>query len=843
MSVNRVLSAIFESLPVPTLELGKDGQVLQIPEHAPLFTALPDKTSIFGLVHKDHHPAIKAALANPEQQLPFSADVRLATVDGAQDVFVVLSIGRMEVDGEQRLFAQLTDVTSQRRRENAIAFREKRWDSALVSAGLGVWDQNFATGEMYGSDIWRQIRGIRNDSELETDFERWAQKIHPDDREHTLHCIERQNAGDPAYAVFEYRERHEDGRWVWIECRGACVERDENGKPVRIVGTDADISQRKETEHQVERISRSLKLALEASQVGVFVANFDTGITVWDDRMYEIMQIERSETIAVGGLWETRVHPDDIERVEKNVEYHVARMIPFSEEYRAIMPDGSYRYIRARSLPFIDSDGQKKMIGVNWDVTADVALRNELERAKTLAEARNRELETAKTRIEYNATHDDLTDLPNRRYLDAMFDGFARESFADGKGVGVLHVDLDRFKQINDTLGRKTGDMMLKHIAALLKKNARNADFVAHVGGDEFVVISRFSGNQRKLALMADRLIKEIRKPVHFEGHVCRLGASIGIASSYGLTSDAKQILLNADIALYNAKKRGRNRYEFFSADTQDILINTKRMSDDILLALERDEFIPFYQFRFDAQTLDIAGVETLARWQHPEKGILTPDRFLAIAEDLDVVSSIDAMMLDKAIKDFKAWDMAGLDVPNISVNVSSRRLHDPGLMKSLSNVDIPPGSVSFELLESIFLDDSDEVAISNLRQLRDMGIDIEIDDFGTGHASIVSLLKVSPSVLKVDRQLVRTAPQSSEQRKLLTSIIDIGRSLGIKVVAEGVETAAHVRVLQKLGCDYLQGYALCRPLPQQAIIPFVQSQPWRQLNLESPGPTRKRAF
>lgn len=842
MSVDRVLSAILESLPVPPVEIAKDGQVLRIPD-APLFATVRDTSSIFSIVHKDHWQEIADALASLDHRPSFTSEVRLATARDAEDAFAVLSISLIRTDGEQRIVAQLTDITSQRRRENHIALREKRWDSALVSAGLGVWDQNFSTGEMYGSEIWRQIRGIRTENEIETDFERWVQKIHPDDRAHTLHCIERQNAGDPAYAVFEYRERHNDGHWVWIECRGACVERDANGKPVRIVGTDADISRRKETEHEVERISRSLKLALEASQVGVFEANFDTGITTWDDRMYEMLEIDKAATITVGGLWETRVHPDDLERVEKNVEYHVARMLPFSEEYRAIMPDGSYRYIRARSVPFVDMDGQKKMIGVNWDVTSDVTLRNELERAKTLAEARNRELETAKTRIEYNAMHDYLTDLPNRRYLDDILEDFAKDSFAEGKGIGVLHVDLDRFKQINDTLGHKTGDMMLKHIAALLRKNARNSDVVAHVGGDEFVILSRFSGNQRKLALMADRLIKEIRKPVHYEGHICRLGASIGIAASFGLVADPKQILLNADIALYNAKKRGRNRYEFFSADKHDSLINTKRISDEILRALERREFVPYYQFRFDAQTLDIAGVETLARWLHPEEGILTPDRFLAIAEDLDAVTAIDAIMLEKAIKDFKAWQLAGLDIPNISVNVSSRRLHDPSLMKSLANIDMPHGALSFELLESIFLDDSDEVALTNLRQLRALGIDIEIDDFGTGHASIVSLLKVSPSVLKVDRQLVRSAPQSAEQRKLLTSIIDIGRSLGIKVVAEGVETAAHVRVLQKLGCDYLQGYALCRPLPQNAIAAFVQSEPWRHLNLESPSQTRKRAF
>ncbi|KAA3510020.1 EAL domain-containing protein [Agrobacterium rosae] len=217
-----------------------------------------------------------------------------------------------------------------------------------------------------------------------------------------------------------------------------------------------------------------------------------------------------------------------------------------------------------------------------------------------------------------------------------------------------------------------------------------------------------------------------------------------------------------------------------------------------------------------------------MARWNHPVEGILTPDKFLAIAEDLDAVAAIDGIILEKALADFRRWQAAGIPIPKVSVNVSARRLHDPGLTTTLDGLHIQPGTLSFELLESIFLDDSDEIAIRNMQTLRQLGIDIEIDDFGTGHASIIGLLKVNPSTLKVDRELVRLAPQSTEQRKLLSSIIDIGHSLGIKVVAEGVETAEHIRILQDMGCDSLQGYALCRPLPAHQIQSFVAAEAWR---------------
>lgn len=820
-------------LPVPALLMGPDGSIAFVPDGLsfPQLSAHPE--NIADLVPEPERNALETFLSDIAQTAPKSIELRLGA-PFCNDCYAILSIGHCPNLPDLYL-AQFTDITGQREREKEIALRESRWNSALVSSLSGVWDNDLIKGELYGSETWRAIRGMTVQDQIESDREKWLATLHPDDREHTLHCIERQNAGDPAYSVFQYRERHKDGHWVWIECRGACIERDENGKPLRIVGTDTDISQRKATEHDLERVSRHFKLALDASQVGVFEVDFETRVTTWDERMYEIFGIEQNTPIIVGGLWETLVHPDDLERVSANAWNQINTLQPFSDDYRIVLPDGGIRHIRARSLPFIDIDGRHKMIGVNWDVTHDVLLRNELERAKTLAEARNAELEAAKDRIEHNALHDYLTDLPNRRYLDEKLGRLMRDRKEGDPGIGVLHIDLDRFKQINDTLGHRTGDMMLKHVAELLTRSLKPGEFVARIGGDEFVLLSPFSGSMRKLAMMADRLIRDLRKPVMHEGHECRFGASIGIACGIGQQIDYKQILLNADIALYNAKKRGRNRYEFFSADKQDWLVNTKRISDEILIALERDEFVPYYQFQFDALTLDITGVETLVRWQHPVEGILTPDRFLAVAEDLDAVATIDATILEKALRDFRSWRAQGIAVPKVSVNVSARRLHDPSLLKTLDGLEIEPGTLSFELLESIFLDDSNEVAIANLQKLRDLGIDIEIDDFGTGHASIISLLKVNPNTLKVDRELVRLAPQSTEQRKLLSSIIDIGHSLGIKVVAEGVETAEHIRILQAVACDSLQGYALCRPLPRDKVPAFVESQAWRAAALTPP--------
>jgi diguanylate cyclase (GGDEF)-like protein/PAS domain S-box-containing protein len=679
------------------------------------------------------------------------------------------------------------------------------------------------------------MRGIAPDEDADGDYDTWIELIHPDDREFVVKAVDRQNAGDPDYQIFEYRERHADGHWIWIECRGACVEWDENGAPARLVGTDTDITARKGAEERLAHVSRRLDLALDISNIGVFEADIENGSVDWDDRLLAIYGITDTSPASTGNAWEASLHPEDRDRVLATINESIANNTDFQHEFRVIRQDGLERVIRAKAAFFVDSDGRRKLIGANWDVTAEVRLNNELQRAKDLAEARNKELEDAKENIEHLALHDYLTDLPNRRYLDRMLDERSAECRRTGLTLAILHIDLDRFKQINDTLGHRAGDAMLKHAAQALKRNVRSSDFVARIGGDEFVVLCTFDVTPKKISNLAERIIRELCKPIRYEGHDCRFGASIGIATESGPALDAKQLLLNADIALYRAKSGGRNRHEFFSTDERRRIIASKRLADEILLGLERGEFVPFYQLQFHARTLEVAGVETLARWQHREHGLLAPDRFLAIAEDLDVVSTIDGLILEQALADRKRWEDEGLLIPKIAVNVSSRRLGDPNLAKKLRGLKIEPRTISFELLESISLDDCDDAVITNLRNLRRLGIDIEIDDFGTGHASIVSLLKLSPKTLKIDRELIRMLPHSAEQRKLVRSIIDIGRSLNILVTAEGVETMDHVRILRDLGCDMLQGYALARPMPALQIPPFVRAASWRGVE----GPAR----
>ncbi len=824
-----VVLAVFDRVPLATLAIGLTDHRLVYANAAfcAQFGKPHDHPKVDDLVFADDLPVFLRHLrAFPVESGFDTVSLRLRR-SAELPVWVSASFTKLAVP-ENCILIQFADIDREKRAIEDLSEKESRWNSALTGSGLGVWDHDFTKGRMSYSETWRKIRGIRSDQDFDAGLENWILSVHPDDRDVVLTSIERQNAGDPDYSTFVYRERHRDGYWVWIECRGACVEWDEFGVATRIIGTDTDISARKAAEALLTRTSRRLDLALEISSIGVFEADIETAEVDWDDRLLEIYGWENTARVRPFGDWEAAIHPDDRDRVVAHVNAHLTIADAFEQEYRIIRADGEVRVVRARAAVFVDGDGRNKMIGANWDVTAEVALRDELKRANVLAEARNRELETAKEKIEHIALHDHLTGLPNRRYLDTILRTRADECRRDGSVLVILHIDLDRFKQINDTLGHRAGDTMLKHAAAVLSQSVSSGDFVARIGGDEFVIVCTRKAFSKRVSNLATEIIRELYKPVRYEGHDIRFGASIGIAFDSGAQLDAKQLLLNADIALYRAKGSGRNRHEFFSLDARQTIVTTKRLSDEILLGIENDEFVPFYQPQFCARTLDVVGAETLVRWDHPIRGILTPDHFLATADDLDVVATLDALVLEQALEDRQHWREVGVEIPKISVNVSARRLADPTLGKTLRALKIKPGTLAFELLESISLDHCDEESIANLKRLKRFGIDIEIDDFGTGHASIVSLLRLRPKTLKIDRELIKPLPGSAEQRRLVGSIIEIGRSQNINVTAEGVETMEHVRILAELGCDSLQGYALAKPMPAADIPAFIRGESWR---------------
>ncbi|MFB9140168.1 bifunctional diguanylate cyclase/phosphodiesterase [Maritalea porphyrae] len=575
-------------------------------------------------------------------------------------------------------------------------------------------------------------------------------------------------------------------------------------------------------EEKIALISERLNVALSSSDIGVWEANLVTGERFWDRRTNLLFGLEAADTTYSPDVFTNALHPDDVDRVMTSFNEAIRTKSQLSTEFRIITPSGKIRHLQSRCAYYQPADGDPKMVGVNWDITADVNMREELLDAKRLAESRNAELEGMQIRIKHLALHDPLTKLPNRRFLDQTIENYSAEEHSDDT-VAMLAIDLDRFKQINDSLGHLAGDAVLRHVATVLTKALDESDFVARVGGDEFVIIVERTFDKAELASLADSIIDALKVPVMYEGQPCRFGASVGIAYADKGEADLNDLMTKSDIALYRAKELGRNCFEFFSNDQQARIVKAREVSEEILWGLELGQFIPFYQPQFDAHSGEIVGVEALARWDHPDKGVLSPFEFLKVAEDINVIDDIDHDVLATVLNDLKFWEEQGISVEHASVNISSPRLRDENLIRRLKELQIEPGRITFELLESIFLDDRDLVVERNLEKIKQMGIDIEIDDFGTGHASIIGLLNLEPKRIKIDRQFVTSIDTSDEQRRLTKSMIDMGKTLNIEVLAEGVETEGQAQVLRELGVDSLQGYLYAKPMSAHDFNRFMQ--------------------
>jgi diguanylate cyclase len=522
-------------------------------------------------------------------------------------------------------------------------------------------------------------------------------------------------------------------------------------------------------------------------------------------RLYGTGQTDRE---VPNWVWTNAIHPDDREQAELDFEKAIATRGAYNSQFRIIQPSGEIRHMRSRAHFYVDEEGTPSFIGAEWDVTSDVLLNAELGRQKMMAEARALALEESSARIEYVADHDYLTGMPNRRMLDKRLAELPADKSVST--LAVLHLDLDQFKQINDSHGHSAGDAVLRaaslRIAAAIPANG----MAARVGGDEFVIVLMNFGGLEELTAIVEDVQRRLRKKIRFGQEMLQSGASIGVSWSSGRR--ASNLLAESDLALYQAKKLGRNRIEFFSRQLQDDLRSRRRLAEELSQALEQEQIAPYYQVQLDARTRQITGLEALARWIHPERGVLAPGVFLRIADEYGLSADIDAAILQRALADRVVWQGLGCRVPRIAVNISPARLADPALLDKLLRLDIPPGAIVFELVETIFLDDCDEKFLTNIELIKQMGIDIEIDDFGSGHASLIGLVRLKPKRLKIDRQLVTDVVESAEQRRVVGSIVEIAKALGVEVIAEGVETEAHAVTLSWLGCDSLQGFALGYP-------------------------------
>ncbi|WP_193080477.1 putative bifunctional diguanylate cyclase/phosphodiesterase [Pseudooceanicola spongiae] len=428
----------------------------------------------------------------------------------------------------------------------------------------------------------------------------------------------------------------------------------------------------------------------------------------------------------------------------------------------------------------------------------------------------------AQLEIEHQSLHDALTGLPNRRALRDALD--ARANDPEDSSVTLVRIDLDHFKFVNDTLGHAAGDHVLCEVARILKEETKQGEVAARIGGDEFILLMSRGYGVEAAEATARRMLKRIQEPMKFGDMTARVGASFGIATTSGGMISAAEINVAADEALYRAKDSGRNAICIYTEELHKESLIRRDLVSRLPKAIRDLEFVPHYQPQVNARTGEVVGVEVLSRWQLPGGEMLSPVAYLSIAKKVGLLGEVDSALFRRAIDELSRINSDRIHVPKVSFNVTAERLQDRKLlqyMRAFSQTsDI---RIAFEILESVFVEEQSNSFMYHLDLLREAGVALQIDDFGSGHASIIGLMHARPDSLKIDQQLVIPVTQSETARSLLKSIVDIANALDIAVIAEGVETYDHVRILSEIGIDILQGYYFAKPMKAEDLIIYLK--------------------
>lgn len=440
-------------------------------------------------------------------------------------------------------------------------------------------------------------------------------------------------------------------------------------------------------------------------------------------------------------------------------------------------------------------------------------------------------------RLQFLASHDPLTRLPNRSSFIERLDTALLRAQEQGTQVAVMFIDLDRFKLINDSFGHPAGDDLLRVIAARLIYAVGEEGFLARLGGDEFTVLLERSCDRQTIVSVAERLLAELSQPLKLEEHELFVTGSIGISMYPNDGADSMLLLKNADVAMYRAKEAGKNTYEFFASSMNEQAFERLLMENGLRQAIERGELMLHYQPQINAFSEQIEAVEALLRWNHPELGMVSPAKFIPVAEESGLIRPIGEWVIQEACRQVRAWDDAGVPIRQVAVNLSARQFLDHRLsdkvMAALEDAGIDSSRLELEVTESMLMQDPAE-AIKILMELKSLGLKLAIDDFGTGYSSLSNLKRFPLDCLKVDRSFVEGVPDDNDNAAITEAIIAMAKKLRLTVVAEGVENAEQRLFLRRCGCELIQGFYYSRPLPPEALAQFVMARTAQAALLEA---------
>ncbi len=578
--------------------------------------------------------------------------------------------------------------------------------------------------------------------------------------------------------------------------------RDQNNKLSGAVGVMTDITERRRAEDKIRASEKKLSTILKNMQDAFYRVDNDCVLVLISPSINKLLGYTPEELLGTK-LPNLFVDPDGHVKFKKSLEENAG--VLYSYEMALSRKDGSMVWVSFNAQHCFDELGN--IIGIEG-TTRDITERKQTEQ-----------------HLRYLANYDALTKLPNRTLFRDRLEHAMAHARRYHHLVVLMFLDVDRFKAINDSLGHLVGDQLLQAASERLRSCAREGDTVARLGGDEFTIVMEGVSEVVDADIAAKKVVEAMSKPFVLEGHDVYVTASIGVTIYPSDSDDIDSLIRNADTAMYRAKRAGRNNYQFYTEDMNTRAIENLLLQNNLRQALERKEFLLYYQPQINLQTGDMIGMEALIRWQHPELGLLSPKQFISIAEETGLIIPIGEWVLRTVCLQIKKWEADGLPPYRVSVNLSACQFRQKNLVEKITSIvtetAVDPKYIELELTEGVLVDD-EESAIDVLHQLNKMGMQISIDDFGTGYSSLSYLKRFPLNTLKIDQSFIRDILTDPDGAAITEAIIALGHSLRLKVIAEGVESQEQLSFLAPRGCDEVQGFYFSEPLPAHVIVDWM---------------------